>query len=687
MGNTARQNHSLSARRLAAIMFTDIVGYTALMGFDEDRAFEVLRVNRQIHNHYIEEYRGNLIKELGDGMLAQFDSAQDAVNCAIAIQKEAREKLSQKLRIGLHLGDITFDSGDVFGDGVNLASRLQSIADPGGIYISESIQKSIRANSSINTKYLGQFSLKNVSYPVSTYCILDEDLPIPSKSKIEELKGKSLSFKIFRSLYTYLIILALLLPGGWWVYNNFAAKTKKISSLLVLPFDNFTGTDTLEYFVAGIHDALIGDIGKIRALRVPSKRTANAYKNVDKSIPEIANELNIDAALETSVSCYGENICFQVKLVSAYPEEKQIWVEDFYIEKSELSNLSKRIAKSISQEIDVLLTPKEEQLLADTKPIDPDAYEAYLRGMSYWELGTKADLDRAMKYFQLAKEIDDQYALAYLGISRTWGAYAQHGFMPNSVVIAKSREAREKAFSLDSTLVEIHAGMATRYTWGEWNWAEAEKSFEKALEINPSYAFAQAYYSHFLAITGRAEEGLPHSALALELDPFNTLYQSVHGMALKNARKYEEALGLLLSLYATEPDQGIGLPALWAVLHDMGRYEEAIDIAREIYQLKNKDAALEALEVGYAEGGYLVAMQRIAERMIEESEKSYFPSWQISTLYCRAGMKDEAIYWLEKAYEEHDNNMPYISVDPLFDFMRDDPRFQEIARKMNFPQL
>lgn len=676
-----------ATKKLAAIMFTDIVGYTALMGSDEHKALEVLHISRDLHIKSINQFKGHLIKEMGDGMLVQFDTAIDSVLCAIEIQKQARQLIKEKIRIGLHLGDITFDREDIFGDGVNIASRLQSVADPGGIYISESIQKSIRAETAVKTKFLGKVTLKNVGYLVNTYAIIDEGLPVPTTAKIKELQGKSLFHKLSRSIYTYIVLLLLIIANGPWIRNYFKTESSEISSLLILPFDNYTGNDSLDYVVAGIHDALIGDVGKISALRVPSKRTANAYRNVGKSIPQIATELNIDAAIETSVSCYGEEICIQVKLVSAFPEEQQLWIHDFYIEKGQISNLSKKIAKEISQQIHINLTPQEEKLLTESKPIDPDAYEAYLRGMSYWELGTKPDLERAMGYFQLSSEIDSSYALAYLGISRTWGAYVQHGFLPYQEVAEKVNAARNKALMLDSSLVEIRAGMATKYTWGDWNWKKAEKEFLKAIEINPNYAFSQAYYSHFLAIMGDPEKGLPHSELAMELDPFNTLYMSIHGQALKNAGKYDEALELLLKLMEVEPDQGIGLPALWAVYQELGDTQKSFELAKKIYSLKKNELALKSLEEGFEEGGYNLAMQRTAEMMIGKRDSLYFPSWQIATLYCRAKKKAESLEWLTKAYEEHDSNMPYISVDPLFAFLRDEPRFQELLKKMGLPIL
>jgi adenylate cyclase len=286
-------------------------------------------------------------------------------------------------------------------------------------------------------------------------------------------------------------------------------------------------------------------------------------------------------------------------------------------------------------------------------------------------------------YFERALDIDPDYALAYLGISLLWGSYAQHGFMSSNEAKAESDKAIKKAMELDSSLVEIRSWLAATYAWGTWEWERAGKEFRRAIEINPNYAFVRASYSLYLALMGNPEEGLLHGELAIKLDPFNTLYRSIHGQALKNARKYDEALDVLLKLYDTEPDQGIGLPALLAVYHELGKYDEALEIAKRIYTLKGIDAAIETLEAGNKEGGYNMAWRRTAEMMIDYSDTTYFPPWQICTIYCRAGMKEEALDWLEKAYDERDNNMPIISVDPLFDFLREDVRFKNILRKMN----
>ncbi|MCK5280610.1 MAG: hypothetical protein KAK04_18790, partial [Cyclobacteriaceae bacterium] len=433
----------MAERRLAAIMFTDIVGYTALMGSDVEKALELLRRNREIQIPLIKKHGGKWLKEMGDGTLAQFDSAIDSVLCAEEIQKMARSKLGAKLRIGIHLGDVTIENEDVFGDGVNIASRLQSIADPGAIYISESIYEAIRARKDIHCEILGDIQLKNVDHLVKTYYLRKKGLPIPSAAKIKNLIRRSLTARVFGSVYTYIILL-LLVSIGWWIRKEFFVEKLAIPSVMFFPIDNYIGSDTLDYLFAGMHDALIGEAGKISAWQVKSKTTANAYRNVEKSITEIASEINIDAAIETSVSCIGEEMCFQVALVDAR-DDKQLWIKDYSVERSQIPNLFRTLAKEISNEIGVMLTPEEKQMLSQSITVDPEAYDAYLRGMYCVENGTKADLDHAMEYFQLALKIDSTYALAYSGIASAWVTYHQHGFLPRSITEPKWEEAARKA--------------------------------------------------------------------------------------------------------------------------------------------------------------------------------------------------------------------------------------------------
>jgi len=674
----------MQQRRLAAIMFTDIVGYTALMGRDVDKALELLRKNREIQKPLIEKHDGKWLKEMGDGVLAQFNSAIDSVLCALEIQKLARAELDGKLRIGIHLGDVTIEDEDAFGDGVNIASRLQAIADPGGIYVSESIHEAIRGHADIRSNYLGEIQLKNVDHLIKTYYLEDEGLPTPSERKELKLLGAKHKTN-WNKVYIYIaaILIAVIAITGWQITNK---TGKGIEAIAVLPVENMSGNSDEEWLEAGIHHALIDEIGKIHALRVVSRTSSMKYQNSDMTVPEIARELDVDGIVEASFFKKGDSVNIQIRLIQARPEERQIWRHAYDRGIKNVLSIYNDIANAVAHEANITLTSKEEDYLSYAKEVNPDAYEAYLRGMSHWEKLTETDLEKAMGYFEMARDIDPNYALAYAGIAQVWVGQIAQGFRPFSEAEPKSKEAARKALKLDSTLVEIHWMLAFINLVYDWDWERLDIEFQRIINLNPNYAIAQAYYSHYLTFMGHPEEGLIHSELATKLDPFNTLFQALHGLILKNARKYDEALIQLQKTLITEPNQRIALPALWAVYHEKFMYPEALQIAKRTYAAKGDSVAIKVLDRGNQEGGYKLAMQRAAEMMVSRKDTSYVTPWQIGTLYTRAGMNDEALEWLEKAYEEHDSNMSAINIDPLFDGLREDDRFKNLLRQMNFPK-
>jgi adenylate cyclase len=313
-------------RQLQAIMFTDIAGFTKMMGSDTNKALNLVSDNRDLQKPLIEQHGGKWLKEMGDGVLANFSSAYNAVKCAIDIQQQANKYLKNKIRIGIHLGDVTIEEGDVLGDGVNIASRLESIADPGGIYISDSIHTSIRGNSDIKSMYLGEVQLKNVSEGIRTHAILGEGLPLPSRTKVKELTHSGANSKsIFRSATFYGIFIGALIIGSLLLWNKFFANNiNDIQSLAVLPFANHTGDSTQADLASGMHFGLIGEMGKLGAIHVISRTSTLSYANTEKTIKEIASELNVDAIVEASLFSADDQINIQFNLVNAYPEEHQI---------------------------------------------------------------------------------------------------------------------------------------------------------------------------------------------------------------------------------------------------------------------------------------------------------------------------------------------------------------------------
>ncbi len=678
-------------RQLAAIMFTDIVGYTTLMGRNEEKGLALLRKNREIHKPLIEKYNGKWIKEMGDGVLAKFDSAYNATLCAIEIQKKSKKEFKGQLRVGLHIGDIVMENEDIFGDGVNIASRIESLADPGGIYLSEAIKSALHNHADIQTKYLGKVSLKNVDEPIRIYCVVGEDLHIPGSKKIKQLrsgikKDNSIGRRFFKSPQFYVLI-TILIASLFSIQYWYAFKPPRvIQAIAVLPFTNLTGNSEEQYFVDMMHDAVIGEISKIGKLIVKSRTSTLQFRDTKLSIPEIARILNVDAIIESSVYKTGDSILMQVQLIQARPVEDHIWAQEFERDTRYILSLYGELAKTVANEIEVRLTPQEENQLTHHDEINPDALRAYAKGQFHWNKLSKEDLDIAENYFNLAKEIDPDYVLAYVGLASIGVGRAQMGLIPWHESAINSAKYMSKALELDSTLSEVHFMVAAFNTWGMWEFKSAKAEYIKGIEYNPNFAKSRVYYSHLLCILRDYEEAIRQCEYALRLDPYDNLIKGIFGMTLNFSRKYERAISILNEIREFDPYNGIALSTLRTSYHMIGKYDLAIDIWKVSY--RKDSAAIKVLEEGYQQGGYEEALKNLANLLVDRSQTKieYVTPWKISTIYTRAGMKDEALEWMEKAYIAHDPNMPYIRTDPIFDHLHDDPRFQLLIKKMKFPE-
>lgn len=677
----------MQERRLAAIMFTDIVGYTVLMGSDEDRAFKILRKNREIHTKFLEQYNGNLIKEMGDGMLTSFKVASDAAQCAIAIQKATKEQMDSKVRIGIHLGDITFENEDVFGDGVNIASRLQSIADPGGIYISESLQKSIRAKSEIKTNFLGEFKLKNVDYLVRTYVVLGVGLPVPSPAKIKKLIGKSWKEKMFGSSMTYILFMVLLVAGIWWGRKAVTNDPATLSSILVLPFDNFTGDDDLEYFVAGMHSSLIVDIGKISALTIKSKTTANAYKNTKKSIPEIAAELNVDAIVEASVLCLGDSVCIQVKLMSVYPEEKQLWVKDYFEAKSQIFDLYNKVTKEISEEINVVLTPQEQTLLGEARPVNTDAYDAYLKGQFYLDQIGEKTLKVAAEYFKQAMEIDPSWAAPYAGLAEVAGYQMQMGFASPQEALPVLHENLEKALLLDPNSANSYHVKAVIAVWGEWNWNKGQEAFEMAIALNPNNALSHVFYAHLLLILNKQEEAMKHCNIAIELDPLRPFVLGLAAMVKIDAGDYNAAIALCQKALEIDPNHFFAYATLELAFYKNGNYNKSLKIRSAMSSFVLEEEPIGLIQEVANKKEYNAALEQASLKLEKTAaEGAFVPPFVFVTLYLRLHNVEKAVQWIVKGYEIHDPNIPYLSARMhAYDLLVENEQYLDLLETLKLP--
>lgn len=663
-------------KQLVAILFSDIVGYTALMGNDEERALRILTENRKIHFDCVGSYNGKLLKEMGDGMLCKFGSAREAVSCAIEIQKRA-VNLGAKVRIGIHLGDVTTHGDDILGNDVNIASRIQEVADPGGIYISDTVFTAIRAIESLEIRELGAYPLKNVAYKVKMYAILDTHLPRPDLQRLRT-KTSSGGSGIFVFLVAAVAFVGIVV--GFAIYQN-SKSPREIESLIVLPINDLTGDTEGATYTTAVLDGINNEVGKILGLRVPSTRTALSLSNSDQSLMEVAEELRIQSALEVSLLKFGDSVSLRLKLYELNEEEKQLWSSEITRPKREVMRLYGEVSNQVARQIGRELPAFQ---LASYRLVEPSAYDAYVKGMQHWYRLTPEDLNQALKYFELAKDIDPDYAPAYAGIAMVWGGRMQQGILPGKENGPKVDSLIQKALSLDSTLVEVTYTQALHNTWWNWNFDVAEKAFEQTLSLNPQHAAAHAYYSHFLHFVGRTSEANSHIATALNLDPVNPLFKALYAMHLNFARKFDVAIQEMNETLQNAPNDPVALSTLRSAYHNIGDSTMAFETFVRSYDARNDSIAVAALRSGYAEGGYGASLVFLAELLIERSSTKYVAPWQIGTLYTRAGKKELALQYLKEAYDQHDVNVPYLLVDPIFDNLRDTEQFREITSSIGY---
>ncbi len=457
----------------------------------------------------------------------------------------------------------------------------------------------------------------------------------------------------------------------------------QITSIAVLPLENLSGDPEQDYFVDGMTETLITELSKISALKVISRQSVMRYKGTDKPLPEIARELNVDAVVEGSALHIGERVRITVQLIEA-ASDRNLWAENYDRELRDVLALHSEVARAIAREILITVTPEEEARLAHTRPVQPEAYEAYLKGRVYLHKLAPEQLETAMQYFQLAREKDPNYALAYTGIASVWGYRGHLGVVPPREAWPKVKAATLKVIELDGTLAEVHELLGNISFYWDWDWPAAEREYQRAIELNPNNPDARRMYSGFLAAMGRREEALAAIQRCLELDPHNSRFQANFGMRLLDLGRYEDAIAQLQKVLRTDPNFPHAHGILSEAFHKKGMYEEELAEAKKFFALLGDSEVAEALARGYGQGGYAGAMRLAAETLAARSKRTYVKPTQVAHLYAYAGEKDRALDWLEKAYQERASQLVTINVAPGWDSLRDAPRFQSLLRRMNF---
>jgi TolB-like protein len=513
---------------------------------------------------------------------------------------------------------------------------------------------------------------------------------LPSSEKTVNLAGKKEIVKSKKKVSRLLVtILLVVLIGATGTIIYFAIKgqdnyDKLEKSIAVLPFRNDSLDDSTQYFMNGVMDELLTRLQFIEELRVISRTSVEQYRGTNKTIPEIANDLKVNFIVEGSGQKIGKLFRIRVQLIRA-KNESHLWGNNFeqqILTMTEYFKAQSGFVEDIANQLKAFISPGEKKLIVKIPTEDITAYEAYLKGQFYVKTFNLNELDTALYYFELAKEKDPEFALAYAGISYIWLGYQQIGKITPDEAGPKIMSAIETALALDSTLADVHYTLAMINFLGMWDWKNSELEFKKAIAINPNYADAQALYSLFLSIMGRPEEAIKHIELAIKLDPKNPMIKTTYSQVLFFTRRYNEAISVSRELLDTDSTILVALDPLFNALHMTGRDEEAFEALKYYFTNMYKDFA--HVFDQYPKLGYTGTLNLEGDTLLTQSKTKYILPIELAYFYVFSGNKKLALDCLEKAYEIHDPNMIIIT-SPTYDILRNEPRFQELLRKLNIP--
>ena len=675
-------------RKLAAILHADVVGYSRLMGEDEEGTLKTLSAYFEVMGELIRQYRGRVVGTEGDAILAEFASVVDAVQCAVEIQEVLKAKNADlpqdrkmEIRIGVNLGDVIEEGDNIYGDGVNIAARIEVLAEGGGICISGSAYDQIKNKLALGYEYLGEQSVKNIAELVRVY-------KVPMEPRVGKEKKAAMRWWQKAALAT-LVVLILGALAVWNFYLRPAPPPAELAlpdkpSIAVLPFVNMSDDPKQEYFSDGITEELISALAKLEGLKVISRTSAFFFKGKGVDLRSIGEKLKVDNILEGSVRKAGNKLRITAQLIKV-ADDSHLWAEIYDREMEDVFTIQEEISRAIVDKLKPRLLGKRDKPLVKHYTENIEAYNLYRKGRFYWN---KASYKEAIEYFEQALALDPNYALAYTGLSE---AYNIMGFFLSGSAkeyYLKAKAAAMKALEIDDMLPAAHASLGTLKSHYEWDWKGAERALKRAIELDPGNAYVHSYYGEHLTGMGHFDDALAELNKALELDPLSIHINRFFGLHLDWARKFDQSIKQFEKTLELYPDNPIVLAMLGAVYNQNGRYEDSIAVLKKAMSITSgkNPFVLGTLGLTYGLAGKRKEAQGILDEVLERSKKGYFSPLWISLIYIGLDDRDKAFEWLERAYEERDPTIWPIKVVTNFRSLHSDPRWNALMKKMGLEE-
>ncbi len=649
---THQEAPSQGVRQLAAVMFTDMAGYTALMGKNEQNARILMDRQRQTLENFIPAYSGKIIKYIGDGSLSIFGSAADAVKCAIEIQRELQKDPAVLLRIGLHAGDIVYENQDVYGDSVNLASRIEALGVPGAVFISDKVYDEVKNQENIKTVFLGKFNLKNVNRPVEVYAVINDGLVIPTSAQV-------------------------------------GIKAGAEKSIAVLPFVNMSADPENEYFSDGISEEILNALTRVEGLQVTARSSSFSFKGKNEDIRQIGKTLGVTTVLEGSVRRAGKKVRITAQLINTI-DGYHIWSEVYDSDLEDIFQVQDEISQKILVRLKENLVERERkgQLI---KPLTEniEAYNLYLKGRYHWNKSNPEEISKAIKNFEEAIRIDPGFARPYCALSYCYSFLGSSGVIPPAEAFSRAKDYTLKAIELDPNHAESHLSLATIKFFHNWDFDGAEVSMNKAVSLSLNSSLINQVHGWFLIAKGDFNLAIEKMEQAVALDPNSLPLMSNLADAYSFAGRFDEALAQYEKIIEMDPGFRRGFEGRGMIYLATGEYEKAILDFEQYHKLiGNPLKGLSSLGHAYAMAGYMDKANECLEKIMERERTNPGIVLHMDYAFIYSGMKDfdQAFFHLNKTYEQRIGiaclGMIFCIRYPMLKELKSDPRFSELTGKM-----
>ena len=646
-------------RKLAAIMFTDMVGYSALAERNEELALELLEEHRRLLRSIFPKHRGSEIKTIGDGFLAEFSSALAAVQCGIEIQEMIAKRNSLnpsqgnfQVRIGIHAGDVVHRDDDVIGDGVNIAARIEPLAEAGGICISQQVFDQVENRVAKSLKRMGQVKLKNMMRPLEVYGVVCEGAATGPPDLAQDSKSSG---------------------------------TQK--SIAVLPFLNMSSDPENEYLSDGLTEDLITAFSQLKGLRVPARTSSFAFKGKNEDIRRIGQQLNVNTILEGSVRKVGNRLRITAQLINAAHGD-HLWSQTFDREMQEVFAIQDEITREIVRALEMQLIGAGDQPLAKHGTYNTEAYQLYLQARYHFNKFTGEGFKRCIECCKKALEIKPGYALAYAALSLSYQTGWFYGFLSfeeKLAAIGPHDLFAEKAVELDPNLAETQTALAIVRCWNLRDWSGGEDCFKRAIELNPNYVTAHEHYALFLGCSKRTDEAITQARLTLQIDPLSPMINLLMGFVYWIIHRYDLLLEQAQRLFELESNF-FGTYWLLAWAHwSQGMHEAAIADLRKAVTLGGGPLQLADLGCLLGRVGRKTEAQRVLEELKEMATRRYVQPAYLGFLHASLGNHDQAFACFAQGMEHENASVALIAeycVCAGLDDLRADPRFPALLKKI-----